>query len=72
MKNYLDKFMRVIVESEKKFDISSKNNKILNKLLYEYETLSLETYAPKGVNKNVSDLLLFENPDNFEIKNEFD
>ena len=44
--------MRVIVESEKKFDISSKNNKILNKLLYEYETLSLETYAPKGVNKN--------------------
>ena len=52
MKNYLDKFMRVIVESEKKFDISSKNNKILNKLLYEYEVLSLETYAPKGVNKN--------------------
>ncbi len=43
--------------------------KDLNKLLYEYENISLEAYAPKLGKK---DLLLFENPDNIDVKVEFD
>ncbi len=74
----------MIIDTEKKFDANNKRMQDLNKLLYEYENLSVEAYSP-AANKylgNVSSnktnlaeqtaLLLFENPNNLEIKKEFD
>lgn len=84
MKVFLNKFIKVIAEAEKKFDLNSKRMQDLNKLLYEYENISLESYSPSmnqyegKIKKNTQSkseqalLLLFENPNNIEIKKEFD
>lgn len=69
MKTLLQRFVKIIQDAEARFELSQTRLKDLNKLLYEYENLSLEAYAP-SLNKR--DLLLFENPDNIEVKTEFD
>ena len=40
----INQYLQTISEAEKKFEQNIKRYEDLNKLLYEYETLSMETY----------------------------
>lgn len=44
MRKLLEKFVSIISESEKKFELNILRVKELNKMLFEYENLSIETY----------------------------
>lgn len=46
MKTFLQRFIKVISDSERKHDLNSKRMQDLNALLYEYEKLSLTAYSP--------------------------
>jgi hypothetical protein len=81
MKDFLKKFVKVIAECEKKFSLNSQRIADLNRLLYEYEHLSFEAYSPANnaylgqvtANQMQSpNSMLFENPDNYEIKANFE
>jgi hypothetical protein len=65
----------VITESEKKFDLNQKRMQDLNKLLFEYEELSVDCY------QSISELSdhdtldykkLFNADENHMLKSEFD
>ena len=55
MKNFLTKFIKILFETEKRFDQNSKRMQKFNELLYEYENLSIKTYSPH-VNTQVADV----------------
>lgn len=46
MKSFLQKFSKIITETEKKFEQNTQRLLKFNHLLYEYENLSLVTYSP--------------------------
>jgi hypothetical protein len=46
MEVFLNKFLEIAIENEKKFDISKDRVKNFNKFLYEYEKFSVECYKP--------------------------
>jgi hypothetical protein len=46
MKNFLTKFIKVIADTENKYELNQNRMIDLNKLLYEYENLSVEAYSP--------------------------
>jgi hypothetical protein len=46
MQVFLGKFIEIITENEKKFDQNRQRINNLNKLLYEYEIQSVESYSP--------------------------
>lgn len=46
MKRLYEKMIGVVVEAEKRFESNCKKLQELNKLLYEYENLSMEIYSP--------------------------
>jgi len=46
MQVFLGKFIEIIAENEKKFDQNRQRINNLNKLLYEYEIQSVESYSP--------------------------
>jgi len=81
MKDFLKKFVKVITECEKKFSLNSQRIADLNRLLYEYEHLSFETYSP-ATNEYLGQVtanqmqspnsMLFQNPQNHEIKANFE
>lgn len=45
MRKLLDKFIVMISEAEKKFELNIKRMRELNKMIYEYENLSVESYT---------------------------
>ena len=51
MKSFLQKFSKIIAETEKKFEQNTQRQLKFNHLLYEYENLSLLTYSPYLDNK---------------------
>lgn len=78
-----DKFEIMISEAEKKFDLNIKRVKQLNQMIFEYEHLSVESYAHienKYLGNNSFNLkqetsnnfLLFNSTENQEVKAEFD
>ena len=46
MEVFLNKFLDIAIENEKKFDISKERVKTFNRLLFEYEKHSVECYKP--------------------------
>jgi hypothetical protein len=44
MRKLIEKFITLISESEKKFDLNIKRMKDLNKMVFEYENISAEIY----------------------------
>ena len=78
MRSFLDSFTSLVIEQEKKFDAANKNLHKFTQMLYEYETLSVETYhsednAYLGTPLRVTEesLHLFDNPANEDLKHNF-
>lgn len=75
----------MLLDAERKFDLNVKRMDELNKLIFEYENLSMETYNQTEVLKDVithretertvyqpkEQQLLFNDPSNEHIKKEF-
>lgn len=84
MQAFLVKLINYTIENEKKFDANRKRMNNLNKFFYEYEKLSADCYAIdtqqiQGSNQqnkmtivDPSELLLFQNERNVEVRNEFE
>lgn len=46
MQSFLNKFIEIITENEKRYDLNRQRIESLNKFLYEYERQSVESYSP--------------------------
>ena len=75
MKTWLETFTALVQEQEKKFDAVNKNLQKFTSMLFEYESLSVETYNPHdntylGTPLKVKEesLHLFDNPENQDLK----
>lgn len=78
MHHFLESFITLTIEEERKFEQNNKNLQKFTNMLFEYETLSMEVYnsndnAYLGTVKqhNNYNLTLFNNPANEEIRQGF-
>lgn len=83
MSKVFEKFLAVVTEAEKRFDQHLKRMQEMNRLIFEYENLSVSTYQnmydiighstyQPTENTNNDTLLLFNAQENQELKSEFD
>lgn len=77
----IEKFAVIIAEQEKQYNTQNKKVLELNEFLYEYEMMSMDVYSHASKEKVYSDereqeennkLLLFNNPENAELKKDFE